>query len=93
MTDLVCVRCGREGHRSSSCPRGVPGATINGQQLTVVETRTVELLAAGLSNRRIAEMSCCSTASIDGRLKGLSRKLGTSGRVQLAVMACKAGLV
>lgn len=89
---MVCKRCGKAGHLGSQCPRGALGAIINGAQLTVVETRTLSLMAIGLSNRQIAKTSCVAASTIDDRVRTMQKKLCISGRVRLAVMAHKVGL-
>ncbi|WP_448206477.1 response regulator transcription factor [Azospirillum sp. sgz302134] len=59
------------------------------QNLTPTETTVLRLLSGGgsPSNKVIAAQLRCSERTVDAHLRSVSKKLGISGRVGLAVWA------
>jgi ATP/maltotriose-dependent transcriptional regulator MalT len=69
-------RVRRESHRDAAA---LPG-------LTARETEIVRLIAAGLSNREVAERLVLSVKTVETHVRNVFAKLGVSSRVELAVL-------
>lgn len=61
--------------------------------LTEREREVVRLVGEGLSNQQIGEAMYVGEATVKTHLAAAQRKLGVEGRVRLAVVATRAGLV
>lgn len=73
-------------------PDGAVGAPVPAQasgldRLTARETEVLRLLAAGLSNRKIAERLVVSRRTVEHHLTATYAKLGVQGRVEAAAYA------
>jgi DNA-binding NarL/FixJ family response regulator len=97
---LAAVRAIRDGDsvldpallRSLASPaREVADAA--GQALTRVELETLGLLAAGLTNREIAERMRWSVGTVKKYVQRILEKLDVSDRTQAAVVAVRRGLL
>jgi DNA-binding CsgD family transcriptional regulator len=53
--------------------------------LTVQERRTLELVAAGLTNREVAQRMCVATCTVRKHLEHSYRKLGVTNRLAAAI--------
>lgn len=62
-------------------------------RLTENELKLLRLVAAGLSNREIADRLCFAESTVKNRLSILFDKIGVSDRTQAAVYALNHGLV
>ncbi|MGH2584268.1 MAG: LuxR C-terminal-related transcriptional regulator, partial [Dehalococcoidia bacterium] len=91
----------RGGHIESDAePAAASGAVVAGapahasglDRLTPRETEVLRLLAAGLSNTRIAERLVVSRRTIEHHLTAIYAKLGAQGRVEAAAYALTHGL-
>lgn len=75
---------------------GSTGATESGfaeqYSLTELELGILRLLAEGLSNDEIAQITNCARETIKGHLKSLFRKLDVKNRTEAAVLAIRQGL-
>ena len=97
---LAAVRAVREGDsvldpallRSLATPASL-GAAASGDSLTRVELETLALLAAGLTNREIAERMRWSMGTVKKYVQRILEKLHVSDRTQAAVVAVRQGLV
>jgi DNA-binding CsgD family transcriptional regulator/tetratricopeptide (TPR) repeat protein len=69
-------RVRRQSHRAAEA---LPG-------LTSRETEVVRLVAAGLSNREVAERLVLSVKTVETHVRNVFAKLGVSSRVELAVL-------
>ena len=61
-------------------------------QLSEIELKILQLVAAGLSNRGIAEQLCFADSTVKNRLSVLFQKIGVSDRTQAAVYAITNGI-
>ena len=61
--------------------------------LTERETEILRLLAAGASNRTIAEKLYLSEQTVKNALSGIYQKLGASNRTEAAAIARRKGLI
>ena len=61
--------------------------------LTERETEILRLLAAGASNRTIAEKLYLSEQTVKNTLSGIYQKLGASNRTEAAAIARRKGLI
>jgi DNA-binding CsgD family transcriptional regulator len=66
--------------------------TVGWASLTPTEVRTVELVAAGLTNPQIAERMFIARGTVKVHLGHVFAKLGVSTRSELAAQAMKRGL-
>ena len=64
-----------------------------GDALTRVELETLALLAAGLTNREIAERTRWSVGTVKKHVQRILEKLDVSDRTQAAVVAVRQGLL
>jgi DNA-binding NarL/FixJ family response regulator len=64
-----------------------------GDALTRVELETLALLAAGLTNREIAERTRWSVGTVKKHVQRILEKLNVSDRTQAAVVAVRRGLL
>ncbi|MBM7060261.1 hypothetical protein JQX08_06040 [Pseudomonas sp. UL073] len=71
-------------HRSPPAPRSL---------LSKRELAILRLIAAGLSNREIADQLCVSTHTIKGHAWNINSKLGTERRTQAVAQAQRQGLL
>lgn len=96
---LAAVRAVRDGGsvvdptllRALANPPPADGAA--GDLLTRVELETLALLAAGLTNREIAERMRWSVGTVKKYVQRILEKLHVSDRTQAAVVAVRQGLV
>ncbi len=68
----------------------IGGRTPAGKELTATERQVAELVAAGLSNREVAERAFLSVKTVEANLTRVYRKLGVGSRAAL-VRAMAAG--
>ena len=78
-------------HRETA-PEQSAGVEIR-KVLTRREVDVLQLLAAGLSTERIANLLGVSEATVRNHIQNLLPKLGVHSRIEAAVLALKAGLV
>ena len=89
------LEAARSGFEQLGCPGWAQAATaeldrVSGRRaapgggLTPGERRVAELVAAGLSNKQVAERLYVSVATVDTHLRGVYAKLGIRSRTQLA---------
>ncbi|HEY7269342.1 MAG TPA: response regulator transcription factor, partial [Dehalococcoidia bacterium] len=71
-------------------PSGTPNGA--GQRLTAREREVAGLVAAGMSNRAIAEALVLSERTVESHVANALAKLGYSSRAQLAVWASENGI-
>jgi DNA-binding NarL/FixJ family response regulator len=101
---LAAVRAVRDGESvvdpavlrslAASTPREAPGPrTALGEPLTRVELETLALVAAGLTNRQIAERLRWSVGTAKKYVQRILDKLEVSDRTQAAVVAVRRGLL
>ena len=99
---LAAVRAVRDGGsaldpgllRSLAAPAPGQGAdTAGGEPLTRVELEALALLAAGLTNREIAERLRWSVGTVKKYVQRILEKLDVSDRTQAAVIAVRRGLL
>ena len=96
---LAAVRAVRDGGsvldptllRSLASP--APAEAAPGGSLTRVEMETLGLLAAGLTNREIAERMRWSVGTVKKYVQRILEKLDVSDRTQAAVVAVRRGLL
>lgn len=74
-------------------PSGVPRARSRNPKFSHREVQVLQLVAAGLGARAVAERLRLSPHTIRNHLKSVYRKLGVAGRVEAAVHAVRLGLV
>lgn len=67
--------------------------SITVEALTTREIQVLELLAEGLSNRRIAERLAISDQTVKFHLASIMGKLGTSNRLETVRRAVRRGLI
>ena len=70
-----------------------PAEAAPGDALTRIELETLALLAAGLTNREIAERMHWSVGTVKKYVQRILEKLHVSDRTQAAVVAVRQGLV
>ena len=68
------------------------GASSVGSRLTRREREVARLLAAGLSNRQIAEQLFVSERTAETHVQNILMKLGFGSRTQVAAWAVREGL-
>jgi DNA-binding NarL/FixJ family response regulator len=101
---LAAVRAVRDGESvvdpavlrslAASTPRETPGPRMAlGEPLTRVELETLALVAAGLTNRQIAERLRWSVGTAKKYVQRILDKLEVSDRTQAAVVAVRRGLL
>jgi DNA-binding NarL/FixJ family response regulator len=96
---LAAVRAVRDGGSvlDPSLLRGLanppPTDVAPGNSLTRVELETLAFLAAGLTNREIAERMRWSVGTVKKYVQRILEKLHVSDRTQAAVVAVRQGLV
>jgi DNA-binding CsgD family transcriptional regulator len=89
------LEAARSGFEQLGCPGWAQAAAaeldrVSGRRaapgggLTPGERRVAELVAAGLSNKQVAERLYVSVATVDTHLRGVYAKLGIRSRTQLA---------
>jgi two-component system, NarL family, nitrate/nitrite response regulator NarL len=83
-SQLATLLSGRRAGRAQARPAG---------PLTEREFEIVQRLAAGLSNKEIANELDLAVATVKVHVKSLLKKLGLSNRTQAAIWALNAGLV
>ena len=96
---LAAVRAVRDGDsvldpsllRSLATPTSIEAT--DAEPLTRVELETLALLAAGLTNREIAERLRWSVGTVKKYVQRILEKLDVSDRTQAAVMAVRRGLL
>jgi DNA-binding NarL/FixJ family response regulator len=96
---LAAVRAVRNGGsvldpsllRALATPAAPPSGA--GDALTRVELETLALLAAGLTNREIAERTRWSVGTVKKHVQRILEKLNVSDRTQAAVVAVRQGLL
>lgn len=86
--------CLFEGAARRGLPDAAHGAGADPlAELTPAELHVLELIAQGLSSEEIAKNLHRSRKTIEFHRASLGRKLGVENRVQLALLAIRAGLV
>jgi NarL family two-component system response regulator LiaR len=60
-------------------------------RLTDLEIKVLHLVAEGLNNEEISQLTCLARETIKGHLKGLFRKLQVKNRTEAAVLAVREG--
>jgi len=100
---LAAVRAVRDGESvvdpavlrslAASTPRDTPAPAASGEPLTRVELETLALVAAGLTNRQIAERLRWSVGKAKKYVQRILDKLEVSDRTQAAVVAVRRGLL
>jgi DNA-binding NarL/FixJ family response regulator len=100
---LAAVRAVRDGESvvdpavlrslAASTPRDTPTPAASGEPLTRVELETLALVAAGLTNRQIAERLRWSVGTAKKYVQRILDKLEVSDRTQAAVVAVRRGLL
>ncbi len=80
---------------AAGLPRGAPPATPlpggPGEPLTPRELAIVHLVGQGLGNKKIADQLGVSVATVRSHLNRVYGKLGSESRVELALLAARAG--
>jgi DNA-binding NarL/FixJ family response regulator len=76
-----------------AAPAGGGPDAVTGEPLTRVELETLGLLAAGLTNREIAERMRWSVSTAKKYVQRILDKLDVSDRTQAAVVAVRRGLL
>ena len=71
---------------------GQPHAGTGGPRLTPREREVVTLLAAGLTNRQIAERLVVGNRTVEMHVSNVLAKLGITSRAQAAIWAYEHGL-
>jgi two-component system, NarL family, response regulator DevR len=71
--------------------RIVEGTAAGVGALTPREKQVLGFVAAGLSNRQIADELCVSTSSVKGYVASLLRKLGVGHRAEAVAVAARSG--
>lgn len=61
-------------------------------QLSEVELRILQLIAAGLTNKEIARQMCFAQSTVKNRVSVILQKLGVSDRTQAAIYAISHGV-
>lgn len=82
-----------EGKPEERTPAAVPPAEPLAEPLTARETEVLQLIAAGLSNREIADKLGLTANTVKGYIKNIYGKLGANRRVQVAARARELGLL
>ena len=100
---LAAVRAVRDGESvvdpvvlrslAASTPRDTAAPAASGEPLTRVELDTLALVAAGLTNRQIAERLRWSVGTAKKYVQRILDKLEVSDRTQAAVVAVRRGLL
>jgi len=88
---LRVSQTGPNGTCSVSAP-GQPHAGTGGPRLTPREREVVTLLAAGLTNRQIAERLVVGNRTVEMHVSNVLAKLGITSRAQAAIWAYEHGL-
>lgn len=83
----------RRGDRVASRPAEQIGWSGRPEGLTVRESEVVCLIAQGLSNREIADISCLSINSVKSYIRSAYRKMNVTTRSQALLWAHKRGLL
>ena len=86
----ACRLRAQRGRRPGTRPAGRPSGNAETDiglpsQLTAREREIASLVAAGLSNRQIAERLFISRRTVDAHLEHIFGKLGITSRVMLAI--------
>lgn len=88
VTPAACPSCGHVlDHTQLATGNGSPTSA-----LTSREQEVLLLLAAGLSNRRIARRLGIAEKTVKNHLAAIFSKLGVHGRTQAALYAVRAGM-
>ena len=91
LTLCVCISClrssggGEEALVVTCSQREECSAPANGEQLTEREAEVARLIAAGQSNREIAEQLFVSEVTVKTHVSAILRKTGARDRLQLAI--------
>ena len=87
---LLAVLLQEIGSEESHRPGGSEGDL---EALSPREQEVLQQVAAGLTNKEIAEQIHCSVGTVKNVVQRIIEKLGVSDRTQAAVFAAKAGLL
>lgn len=82
-------RAGNLGDSSSASP----GDSDTRESLTTREIQVIQLLAAGLRNRAIAQKMFLSEFTVKSHLRNINAKLGAQGRTEAVAIARAKGLL
>ena len=89
---IVCVRCGKEGHHSSTCTVPVPGAP-DMQVLTPRQRQVLVLVSQGYEDKEVAKRLNLSPQTVKDRLSLACRNIGARNRTSACVLAVRRGLI
>lgn len=78
---MRALRRARAGHRDTGCP------------LTPAELRVVEMVAAGATNRQMADALGSTVDTVKSHLWHVGRKVGTSARAAIVATALRRGWI
>jgi DNA-binding NarL/FixJ family response regulator len=91
---LETIRAVHRGHKRVHADVAVNIASHAGEALlTPRETEVLQLAAAGLSNKRIAENLCINDETAKGHMKNILAKLDANDRTHAVTLGLKRGII